>query len=119
MCYLTLLQVDPFMHFTPSDIAISCALYAVHVFSIHDIVYMEDFKRHAVQHLYVNEKGERCNAKANLMRQNCLDSLYHMHKIAATFPHQAVYQKYSSETFESVARTELPETAPNLVKLLA
>lgn len=118
MCFLTLLQLDPFAHFTPSDIAISCLLYAIHAFGIVDLVYMDDFKRHVAQHLYVNEKGERSDAQANLMRQNCLDALYQMHKIAATFPHQAVYQKYSSESFESVARTEAPEKAPILAKLL-
>ena len=116
MCFMTLLQVDPFLHFTPSDIAICCILYTVYTFGIEDAL-TEEFEHRMIQHRYVDEKSIRSDAKVNLMRQNCLDALHHLHKLAASFPQQAIFQKYSTDKFYSVATRQPLEHGPVLTKL--
>lgn len=114
---MTLLHVDPFLHFTPSDVAICCILYTAHTFGIEDAI-TDEFVQRAIEHRHVDEKGIRSDAKVNLMRQACLDALYHLHKSAATCPQQAILQKYSANKFYSVAQREVVEQAPVLAKLL-
>lgn len=104
--------------FTASDIAICSILLSVETYGIEELLFMEDFKSLAKRHLYRGPNNELSDEKANLMRQNCLDALYQMHKISAAYPQQAVYTKYSTEQYFSVSLTELAEHPPQLLKML-
>lgn len=104
---------DPFLSFSPSDIAISSIILALHTYTLGDIVNLEEFKQLTRIHSCKDEEDKLNDAKAISIRQNCVNALYKLHKFAAEDKQQqAAFTKYSTEKFLSVAIVELADEVP-------
>ena len=76
------------------------------------MVNLDEFKQLTQVHFSKDEEGKISDAKAILIRQSCVNAMYKMQKVAADDAQQAVYTKYSSEKYLSVATVEIADEVP-------
>jgi len=112
LCFLSLLYTDPFLSYSPSDIAISSIILALHTYTITDLVSLDEFKQLTKIHFCKDDEGKLSDAKAILIRQSCVNAMYKLQKTAAEDSQQAVYTKYSSDKYLSVATVEIADEVP-------
>jgi len=112
LCFLSLLHTDPFLSYSPSDIAISSIILALHTYTLTDVINLDDFKELTKIHFCLDDEGKLSNAKAILIRQSCVNAMYKLQKTASEDAQQAVYTKYSSEKYLSVANVEIADEVP-------
>lgn len=85
---------------------------ALNTYTLIDVVNLDAFKQLTKMHFCKDDEGNISDAKAILIRQSCVNALYKLQKNAADDAQQAVYTKYSSEKYLSVATVEIAEEVP-------
>ena len=85
---------------------------ALHTYTVTDLVNLDEFKQLTKIHLCKDDEGKISDAKAILVRQSCVNAMYKLQKTAAEDTQQAVYTKYSSEKYWSVAAVEIADEVP-------
>lgn len=92
MCYLTLLEAEPFLEFFPSEVSL-CSI----ILSLKTYGYQDKISPSFLESTLVLEKQISPDVCSLLMsRQSCLEALLKMQELAAKHPQQAIQQKYST-----------------------
>jgi len=100
LSFLSLLEGEQFFKYLPSEIAISCIIVAVHTFSLSHLLSSDLIDN--VLDCESKITGESL-ATLKLRRQMCIQELLQVQKAASEHPQQAIYQRYSTDKFFTVA----------------
>jgi len=114
LCFLSLLHPWKFDSILPSDIAISAIIMTLHTYTLTDLVNLDDFKQLTKIHFHKNKEGKLSDEVAIKLRQSNVNEMFLLHKEAADDTQQAVFLKYSSEKYLSVATVDAPEEIPDV-----
>jgi len=112
LCYLTLLEVDPFLRFLPSEIAISSIILAAHSFGVQHLLDDEFYKR-SVAFESKKDNGDINNLLHD--RQLCVDGMHKLQMCAADHPQQSIFLKFSKDKLYTIS---LMDPAPEIPQVI-
>ncbi|XP_054160699.1 G2/mitotic-specific cyclin-A-like [Oppia nitens] len=111
LCFLTLLESEPFLRFYPSEIAICCIILSAHTLGFPQLINAK-----FIQDSLSYENDLKGGSVVSLLadRKRCIEALLKMHAFAAKHPQQAIQTKYSNDKYYRVASVEPMVIAPNV-----
>jgi cyclin A len=105
LCYLTLVDGETFLQFYPSEIAVGAILLAAHSFALQHLI-SSDFTRDTLE-MEIQVSGDAEEVICS-RRGACLAAIHASHLNAGSHPQQAIYTKFSSSKYQTVALVKPP-----------
>lgn len=116
LCYLSILEGETYLKFSPSEIAISSLILSSHTYSEEETLLVGDFLSQTLS-VMASSTSQETDLKKTVINE-CITSLSNSYSLSRKHPQQAIYSRYSSSKFFSVASIGLIESRDDLPHLL-
>lgn len=105
LCYLSMLTDQPFLEYYPSEIALAAVILAAHQLDIAEGIPTD--LRDAYEKSNIDQFRRR--TKTNQTMPFCIEALRALQEKAPKLTYDAIYQKFASESYNSVSKLEPPK----------
>ena len=113
LCYLSMLEGEIFLKYRPSEVAISSLILSTYAYSEEETLLAEDFLSQTLTTMTSQPRSSIEETETKDRINECIQRLSNSYSVAQSHPQQALYSRYSSPKYYSVASIGIIQSLDN------